>query len=216
MKILFICLLIANVLLFIVWQSFSGGSDSHQPQRLAQQENSQYLKLISSRQAESSTSAQNAGPVLSCLEWGPFQTNELTKVESLVALIGFGTRRSRQPVPDSVSTIVYIPPLANKAAADKKADELKNLGVNDFFIIQDNSNNLRWGISLGVFKSEEAAKQLLARLANQGVRSAILGKRTEVSNSYNLVFTDVSSSEKTSLDKLKAEYPAQDLHACKP
>jgi cell division septation protein DedD len=217
MKFLFICLLIANALLFVLWQGFmeSPNAETHQPQRLLHQENSQQLKLISAQAADTPAVAAPVGASFACLEWGSFQESELTKAEALLSPMELGSRQSRQPAQETASTIVYIPPLSSKAAAEKKADELKSLGVNDFFIIQDNSSNLRWGISLGVFKSEEAAKQLLARLNNQGVRSAVLGTRTEVANKYDLVFNNVSSSEKARLDKLKAVFPEQDLHVCK-
>jgi cell division protein FtsN len=217
MKFLFICLLIANALLLALWGGYlaSPVAETHQPQRLLQQQNSQQLRLISAQDAAAPVAVAPVDVSFSCLEWGEFQLSELTNVEARLKSLSFGNHQSRQPAQNVTSTIVYIPPLVSKAAAEKKAEELKSLGVNDFFIIQDNSSNMRWGISLGVFKSEEAAKQLLARLINQGVRSAILGTRTGVTNQYNLVFNNVSSLEKVSLDNLKTEFPEQDLHVCK-
>lgn len=209
LKFIFICLLIANGFLFALLQGYfaSPMAETHQPQRLLQQQSSAHLKLISAQEA--------ASPVSACLEWGSFPVSELAKVEARLQALELGNRPSRQPVQEAASTIVYIPPLGSKAAAEKKAGELTSLGVNDFFIIQDNSSGLRWGISLGVFKSEEAAKQLLAFLISKGVRSAKLAERTVVTNKFNLVFNDVSSSEKASLDNLKTEFPAQYLHVCK-
>lgn len=65
---------------------------------------------------------------------------------------------------------VYIPPLADKAEADKKAGELRGLGVTDFFPIQEGPNRL--AISLGVFTAEKGALERLADLKARGVRSA--------------------------------------------
>lgn len=217
MRFIFICLLIANVVLFTLWRGYLSNpvAETHQPQRLLQQQNSKHLTLISAEMAASPVVVTQTGESVSCLEWGAFQLSELTNVEEKLNSLSFGQRQSRQSAQEIASTIVYIPPLGSKSAAENKAAELTSLGVTDFFIIQDQSSNLRWGISLGVFKSEEAAKQLLAKLISNGVRGAQLGTRTVASNKFNFVFKDVSGSEKASLDKLKAEFPAQDLRECK-
>lgn len=212
LKFIFFCLLLANGFLFALWQGYIASpiAETRQPQRLLQQENSAHLKLISAQEATAP-----ATELFACLEWGSFSASELAKAEARLKTMEFSNRPSRQPVQETASTMVYIPPLGSKAAAERKAAELTRLGINDFFIIQDNSGGLRWGISLGIFKSEEAAKQWLASLISQGVRSAKLGERTVVTNKFNLVFNDVSSSEKAGLDNLKTEFPAQNLHICK-
>jgi len=208
MKFIFICLVIANAMLFALGRGYVVASplvETHQPQRLLQQENSQHLTLISANEA-------NSPPP--CWEWGIFSLSELAKVEARLKPLSFGTRQSRQPVQELASTVVYIPPLGSKAAAEKKVGELTRLGVTDFFIIQEPSSSLRWGISLGVFKSEEAAKQLLASLVAKGVRSAKLGTRTLMKNKFTYVFNELTTLEKDSLEQLKTEFPAQELRMC--
>lgn len=215
MRFIFICLLIANMVLFAMSRGYLGNplAENHQPQRVLQQKNSEQLKLISADVANSSR--PQASQSWSCLEWGLFSLSESNKVEIRLKLLSFGTRQSRQAAQESMSTIVYIPSLGSKAAAEKKIEELRNLGVTDFVIIQEPSSSLLWGISLGVFKSEEAAKQLLARLISNGVRSAKLGTRKVGKNKFNFVFNDVTSWEKASLEKLKLDFPAQELRVCK-
>ncbi|MBP5988001.1 MAG: SPOR domain-containing protein [Azonexus sp.] len=70
---------------------------------------------------------------------------------------------------------VHVPPLASKAEADKKAGELKQLEISDFFVVQDGPS--RFAISLGVFSSEKGAQDRLADLKAKGVRSAKVGPR---------------------------------------
>jgi hypothetical protein len=70
---------------------------------------------------------------------------------------------------------IYIPPLANKAEADKKTGELRLFGVTDYFIVQEGPN--RFAISLGVFSSEKGGQERLAELRGKGVRSARLMPR---------------------------------------
>lgn len=236
LKFFFFCLLIINALLFALSQGYVANpiDEPHQPQRLAQQLVPENLKLISAEVAtapilkpeaaasvpiittEAASSAVAAKPEpIACLEWGAFGFSDLSKTDEKLKPLAFGNRQSRMNALDTSTTMVFIPPLGSKEAADKKALELTHLGVHDFFVIQDQSA-LRWGISLGVFKSEESAKQLLANLVSKGVHSARLGTHTVETNKFNYVFKNVSEPEHTGLIKLKSDFPVQDLHVCKP
>lgn len=220
LKFIFFCLLIANVLLFALWQGYVANPvfEPRQPKRFLQQQGADNLKLISAEEAATPVNPEVKDAVkpetFACLEWGIFLATDINKVEDKLKVLAFGSRQLRQNVQDTLSTMVYIPPLGSKDAADKKALELTHLGVHDFFIIQDQSN-MRWGISLGVFKSQDTAKQFLANLISKGVHSAKIGLRTAETNKFTYVFKNISSSERSSLDHLKADFPAQDLHLCK-
>lgn len=235
LKFIFFCLVIANALLFALGQGYFANPvfEPRQPQRLAQQQNAAQLKLVSAdiatapvlpdvsasavtASAPASAAAVPAVPAKpeACLEWGAFATTDLPKVEDRLKALAFGNRQSRLNIQDVSTTMVFIPPLGSKEAADKKALELTHLGVHDYFIINDQSA-MRFGISLGVFKSEELAKQHLAMLTGKGVHSARIGVHSTDTNKFNYTFKNVSANEHAGLDKLKADYPAQDLHSCK-
>ena len=55
-------------------------------------------------------------------------------------------------------------------------DELRRLGVEDLFIVQDAGPN-QFAISLGLFKNEQAAGRHLNLLREKGVRSAQIASR---------------------------------------
>ena len=57
---------------------------------------------------------------------------------------------------------MFIPPQGSRQGALRKA-ELKELGIDEFFIVQEEGEH-RWALSLGVFRSEEAAQARLAAL----------------------------------------------------
>ncbi len=128
-------------------------------------------------------------------------------------MLALGDRQARRNVKEVASHMVYIPPLGDKEAADNKAAELKRIGITNYFIIQDNSN-LRWGISLGVFKTEEAAKTHLANLNRQGVRSARIGARSITSSKMAFQLHDLDAASKARLDAIKTRFPAQDMRQC--
>jgi hypothetical protein len=90
---------------------------------------------------------------------------------------------------------------------------LRNLGVTDFYVIQDSSEQ-RWGISLGIFKSEEAARAHLATLAQKGIRSARIVDYKVPSNKIAFQLRDLDVNAKGNLDKIKADFPRQESRSC--
>lgn len=199
---------------------------SREPSRLTQQLHPEQLKLVPLPDAKPvaavlpasvpagtpaiANTAEPAPVVAACSEIGNFDMAEAQRFESRLASLALGERLTRRPIPDNSRHIVYIPPLANKEAADKKAAELRKFGVEDFFVIQDNSA-LQWGISLGVFKTEEAARNHLAALSKQGVRSAKVGTG---SNRVAFQLRGVDAAVKDNVGKVSADFPRQQWREC--
>jgi hypothetical protein len=111
-----------------------------------------------------------------CLEWGGFAVAEAPKAEQALARLALGARLTQRRSEETAGWWVFIPPQANRAAAQKKTAELKSLGIEEFFILQD-EGKMRWAVSLGVFSSEDAARSRLEALRAKGVRSAQTGER---------------------------------------
>jgi hypothetical protein len=89
---------------------------------------------------------------------------------------------------------------------------LRSLGVTDFYVIQDQSE-MRWGISLGVFSSEDAARKRLAQIRQQGVRTARIGARNAISKiAFQLPALDAAG--RAQVEKIKADFPSQQLRKC--
>lgn len=124
-------------------------------------------------------------PVFACTEIGPLDSGDARRFDGRIAALGLGSRQTRQAVEaqDISSWLVNIPPQGSKEAADRKAAELRNLGVTDFFIMNGDSP-LRFAISLGVFKTESGALTLLATLNKQGVHSARITARGPQTTHY--------------------------------
>lgn len=113
---------------------------------------------------------------LICLEWGDFSGNDLKRATEILSAMQLGDKLSQRQVEYNKGYWVYIPPLKNKAAANRKISQLKALGIREYFIVQE-AGALRYAISLGVFKSQEAAQNHLSELQAKGVRSAKVGER---------------------------------------
>ena len=162
----------------------------------------------------SASSPNVAQEPIACLEIGDFSVAEAKRFETGLAPLALGDRQTRRNVPEIASYIVYIPPLPSKEAADKKASELRDLKVNDFFIINDPNSPLRWSIALGTFKTKLAASSHLEILSKQGVRSAALGTRNSSVGKVAYQLRGITPELKAKIDDLTKGLANQQQKAC--
>lgn len=149
-----------------------------------------------------------------CVEIANLTLAEAKRFEARLAALSLPEKPVRLEVREQSSHMVWIPPLpAGKEGADKKSSELRKLGINDFFVLQDNPAQ-RHGISLGVFKTEDAARAQLAKLSQLGVRSArmVEHKMPLLRVAYQL--RGLEAPKKADLDVLKAGFPRVEEKAC--
>jgi hypothetical protein len=226
LKFIFWSLLAVNAALFAYGRGYLGhfSGNEHEPERLLNQLNAGKLVVISADKANHAAEAgaaavaeaKPAPQVQACVEIGSFVLADARRFENQLEPLKLGDRQSRHNLPGTEvsSYIVYIPSQGSKEAADKKAGELRGLGVTNYFIMSD-SSPLRWGISLGVFKTDAAAQNQLAMLVKQGVRSARVAPRMSGSKLLAFQFRDVDAELKARLDKIRAGFPNADSRNCK-
>jgi hypothetical protein len=222
LKFFFWILLLANGGLLAYQLGYFDGlvSNGREPTRLGNQLNAQYLRLIPPPVPEPLTSpapepvaVAPIGTVLACAEFGAFNPEEAGRFSARLAALSLGERVSRRSVREITSHMVYIPSMGDREGAENKAAELRQLGVSDFFIIQ-NEGSLRWGISLGVFKQEEAARTHLARLRAQGVRSARIGARSSPSNLVAFQLRELDAGARAAVEQIRKAFPKQEMRDC--
>ncbi|WP_374404434.1 SPOR domain-containing protein [Niveibacterium sp.] len=115
---------------------------------------------------------------LSCVSWGGLSKAQADAIALRAKGLKFTAKE--QTVTGSSSWWVHLPPQTDRAAAEKKGEELRTLGVNDYFIVKDPGANQN-AISLGLYKSEESANRALEVLKTKGVRSARIEARDATS-----------------------------------
>ena len=219
LKFIFWGLLGLNALLFALGQGYlgTGRGAEREPARSMQQLNADKLKLISS--ASATAAAPPAAPpaaLTACTEIGNFSGADAARFEAGLAPLALGERQARRNLPgqEISSYMVFIPPQGSKEGADRKAAELKQLGVSNYFVMADNSA-LRWAISLGVFKSEAAAQNLLAALIRRGVHSARIAPHMASSKLMAFQLRDLDAPARARLEQIMAAFPAQEMRGCK-
>ncbi|WP_426111767.1 SPOR domain-containing protein [Massilia sp. PWRC2] len=225
-------LLALNAALLAYSQGLLGyGGEEHEPARLQNQLNRGALRLLpaataapvtaaATAPAESTAPAPEPAPApattIACIEVGSFGAAEGRRFENRLAALKLGqhVKRFALESADPTSYIVYIPAQANKEAAERKASELKSLGVSDYFIMND-ASPMKNAISLGVFKSETLAQTLLATLVKQGVHSARILPRGGVPARLAFQFRDIDTVERDRIAELAGSFQDVANKACK-
>ena len=148
----------------------------------------------------SPAAAEPAAAAIACTEIGTFDAAESRRFETRLAALELGDKQSRQTQQeqDVSSWLVNIPPQGSKEAADHKAEELRNLGVTDFYILQGDSP-MRFALSLGVFKTQAGAQTRLAELNKQGVRTARITPRGPQTTVYSYRFRDIPEATRATI-----------------
>lgn len=147
-----------------------------------------------------------------CLEWGVFAGPHVSRAETALAQLPLAPGQLERLVTDAGGYWVYMPPLKTKAEVDKKIGELKTLGVTEFFVVQD-PGQWRNAISLGIFRSEEAAQAFLAKLKERGVRSAIAARRENFLKQVAFYVREPSDATVARVTALQREFPGTEIRA---
>ena len=208
MRTLFLLLLLANVVFFAYGRLgdvlFPGES-----QLLQQQINPQAIRELPAAKAAAVTREKT----VACLEWGAFAGGEGGGADEALAPLALGAKLAQRRVDETATWWVFMPPQGSRQAATSKTAELKRLGIEDYFIVQEDPK-VRFAISLGVFRTQEAARNRLEQLRSKGVRTVQVGARdTQVQKIWFQV-RDVPEAVVAKLNDLRQGFPGSELKDC--
>lgn len=146
-----------------------------------------------------------------CLEWGDFSGPDLARATEALAELQLADRLSQRLVEHEVGYWVYMPPLRNRAAVNRKIAELKALGVREYFVVQG-AGTWRNAISLGVFKTHEAAQNFLHMLNAKGVRTARVGERVNKIKSTLFILNSLDAATEAKLTAMQKDFAGSELN----
>lgn len=160
------------------------------------------LPLISSPTLEPETNT-------ACFEWGTFSDNSLANAQKVLTRMNLPTTAKQQEAEGPKRYWVYRPPLKTAADAQKKATELKALGVADLFVVQEE----KWknAISFGIFEDEQLATKLMQELQAKGVKNVEKILRSNGKGNHSLSLGSLNESQIAELKKLQPSFPAAEL-----
>jgi len=200
-------LLVANLAMF-AWTQLELVSDGESG-RLQKQLAPESIKLLTPQQVAGLGPAKAAQLPNVCLEWGGFTDAERPAALAALEPLQLGKQLSQRRIESTSAWWVYLPPLPSKTAAEKKVAELRAQGLKDFFILTDGAQ--KNAISLGVFKTGEAANKFLDTVKEKGVKTARSGERTQTISQTMLVLRDPQPAQTDRLQQLKNDFAGSEV-----
>lgn len=188
-------------------------------QLVSQQINAQKIRILPP-QPISATAPPAVVPAKipgTCVQWGNFGAADLPKAQDALDSLMLADRARKTDVPVLTSYWVFIGPLSSRSELEKRTAELNKLGIIEYLPIIE-TGRWRFSASLGVFRTEEAAKNYVAALRAKGVQSAQWGEREQRITQTAFLFRDLTESQTSQLSGLKATYPGSDIRTldCPP
>jgi hypothetical protein len=239
MRAVFLLLIAANLALFAWARYYAGADGTTDPEPLRRQLKPESIRILTGPElaglpalkpkpgmeaaqgalaAAAPGASAEAPPApaapAACTEWGGFAIAEAPRAEQALAPLALGARLTQKRSEETAGWWVFIPPQGSRAGALRKTAELKSLGVDDFFVIQDEGKS-RWAISLGVFTSEEAARSRLEALRAKGVRSAQTGERETPVTKVWFQARGAVAAQQAKLREIAQAFPGTEVRDCK-
>lgn len=217
MRALFLLLVAANLGLFAWSRYYAVPESAPEREPMRRQMNPEKIRVLSGTEVRSlpAAKAKPAADVApkACVEWGGFAVAEAPRGEQALEPLALGPRLAQNRTEETAGWWVFIPPQGNRAAALKKAAELKSLGVEEYFVLQE-EGKMQWAVSLGVFRTEESARSRLEALRAKGVRSAQTGEReTRVTKVWFQV-RNADAALQARLREIVQGFPGTELRDC--
>lgn len=149
---------------------------------------------------------------LACVEFGPISKAKIAELRKIIGqLPKDSTIRTYARASNAGPFWVYLPAVKTLAEQQQQIAMLKQKGIKDYFIVQNDGNG-RGAVSLGVFKSQELAKNLQKQLADQGIPARV-GQKT-MDMSYVRI-TQAPENIKNKYNIIRRKFPtAHTIGAC--
>ena len=211
MRALFLLLVAVNLGLFAWTTVLSPLDAASDPRPLARQIDPGKLKILAPEELAAAQPAR--ADVAACVEWGSFTAATAPRAEQALEPLALGARLSSRRGEETARWWVYIPPKDGRAGAQKAVSELKSLGVDEYFVMQE-EGKMRWAVSLGVFGSEVAAKGRLDAIRAQGVRGAQAAARETQVTKVAFQVQGADAAMRARLSEIAQEFPGSELRDC--
>lgn len=213
MRLVPVVLLVANLLVAasFLLEGRSASSTAEPPRTEIRPESIRIVGMDDAARVEAGAKPvdETREPPLACATWGGFSESQVAAAETRLAPLELGVRLSRSETATNTHYLVIVPPIARRPELNARVEELKRAGVTDQFVISD--GDLRNGISLGFFKSEEAAHRHLAYLQAKGVSDAVVKPRPAGNLTVTLQIRDLTAVERAKLEAIAVGHASAEL-----
>ena len=206
MKKLLVLLLLANAALFS-YAYFDGMNANAQANAERYKPiNADAVKSLTAQQMSKLGPAKVAQLTLACAEWGPLSETDRARAGKLLEPLVLGRTLLSRSVEVQAEHWVYIPPKANRAAADRAFADLKRLNVAGSSVVLE-PGEWNFAISFGVFRTKAEADERLAAIRAKGVKTATYRQRQQTLAMTALVLREPTQTTVSKLEELSLQIP---------
>jgi hypothetical protein len=222
MRLTFFILLLINVALFpIVSGLVPVGSDDSEPLRLSSQLNPERIRILpSGAEVPKPAGIVPVQPVLSeaepeaCSALSGLAREQVDAIGARILELQLAVQVSEAEQTATTSWWVHMSGLQTRQQAERKQAELRALGVREMSLMAEPGDSEKLAISLGLFKTEAAAKDLLASLVTKGVRNARIAPRDGPAGRFRVELRGSAASLAALLDEAPADIAGVERAAC--
>jgi cell division protein FtsN len=219
MRLAFLLLLLANLVL-LAWRQGAFGpvaEEGREPQRLARQIAPEQIRVLSADQVAVLRSpepvARDGNGKLACVELGDFDEAALARIQPRLAALALGDRLRARRVDAPGWFIVYLPPAATRAEAERLAQDLRGRGFRDLRVMGP-ATQMPNAIVLGSFRDQELAQRHQADLTRRGLQGAQVTERASGSEATRFEIRGVDPALAQQLAEIQKEFPQSQLGTC--
>jgi hypothetical protein len=200
-------LILANVILF-GYARLDRAAQS-EAGRLGAQVQPDRIRVLTSQQVAALAPGKVAALADVCVEWGPFSDADRARAQADIEPLQIGRLVSQRPVTADPMWWVNTGPAPSRAAADKRAAELRLLAIDDLSVVD--SGRGQFTVSLGMFRTEAAANARIEALATRGVAGTRVEPRQGAAAQTMLVVRDPPQPAVARMKELQSQYPGSDI-----
>jgi hypothetical protein len=209
MRTLFLLLVCANVA-FLAWRYYGEQLATSRTDPLAQQIEPNRVRIVPPSEL---TRVASSGKQPTCIELGPIAAADAARAEEAVNALAAGSKVATRKAEEPTRWWVYLPPLATRAAAVQRVAELKRQGVDDSSLVNDDPQ-WRNAVSLGVFRSEDAATKRLEELRKRGVSGAEMAAREGSAVRVYIQLRNGPEPVRARLGEVRERFPGAEIRDC--
>jgi hypothetical protein len=200
-------LILANVLVF-GYARLDRAAQS-EGSRLTDQVQPDRIRVLSSQQVAALAPGKVAALADVCVEWGPFSDADRARAQADIEPLQLGRLVSQRQVNSDTAWWVNTGPVATRGAAERRAAELRAQAIDDLSVVDFGRG--QFTVSLGVFRTENAAASRAETLLARGVQGARVEPRPAGVVQSILVVRDPPQAVVARLKELQLQYPGSDI-----
>jgi len=177
--------------------------------RLGEQVQPERIRPLSPQQVASLALSKGTSAPGVCAEWGPFAEAERLRAQRDLEPLASGRALGTRPVGADTAYWVNLGAMPARAAADRRAAELRAQAVTDLSVVDYPRG--QFTVSLGLFRTQAAAEARAEALAARGVLGTRVEPRPTSATQTMIVVRDPADALVVRMKELQAQYSGTDV-----